>query len=93
MEASTSTTGQMLLLGGILLPFAVLGLILAGLLLRVIAKLNQRELILKGMFQRKTSEQKLAMKADHVRIMTIFLWIALGLCLAYAILTEVLVHM
>lgn len=92
-SAASYTTGQMLLMAGILLPFAVIGLGLAGLLLYAIAKLNKRELILKGMFKKKTPEQKLAMKADRVRIMTIFLWIALGLCLAYAILTEVLIHM
>lgn len=91
--AGTYTTEQMLLIAGILLPFAVIGLGLAGLLLYAIAKLNKRELILKGMFKRKTPEQKIAMKADHVKIMTVCLWIALGLCLAYAILTEVLIHM
>lgn len=91
--AGTYTTGQMLLVAGMLLPFAIIGVCLAALLLYAIAKLNKRELILKGMFKRKTPEQKIAMKADRVKIMTIFLWIALGLCLAYAILTEVLIHM
>jgi hypothetical protein len=90
---SEVTTGQMLVSAVMILPSAVIGVGLAGLLLYVIAKLNHRQLIFKGMFMRKTPEQKMAIKADRVKIMTVFLWIGIGLCLAYAILTEVLIHM
>lgn len=93
-EAATEvTSGQMLTMGLVMIIPALIGLALAGLLVYLIAYLNKRHLILKGMFTRKTEKQKEAMAADRVKIMNVFLWIAVGLCIAYAVLTEVLVRM
>lgn len=93
-EAVETTSGeQMLLMGLIMIIPALVGLILAAGLIYLIARLNNRQLILLGMFRKKTKEQKEAMAADRVKIMNVFLWIALGFCVAYAVLTEVLIRM
>lgn len=81
---------QMIAVGGMMLPFAAVGLVLAWFIWYAIAKLNHRELIFKGMFSKKSEAQKQAMKADKVKIMTVFLWIALAICLAYMILIEIM---
>ncbi len=90
--ASSVSQGQMLLTGAIMLIPALVCLILAALLLYYIAYLNKRQLILKGMFTKKTQEQKEAMAADRVRIMNVFLGLGLGFCIIYAILTEILLR-
>lgn len=93
-EAVETTSGeQMLMMGLIMIIPALIGLILAAGLVYLIARLNNRQLILLGMFRKKTKEQKEAMAADRVKIMNVFLWIALGFCMAYAVLTEVLIRM
>lgn len=93
-EAVETTSGeQMLMMGLIMIIPALIGLILAAGLVYLIARLNNRQLILLGMFRKKTKEQKEAMAADRVKIMNVFLWIALGFCVAYAVLTEVLIQM
>ncbi len=88
--ASSVEAGQMLMVAGVMIFPALMGLALAALLVYLIAYLNKRHYILKGMFTKKTPEQKEAMAADKVRIMNVFLGIAIGLCAAMAILVEVL---
>lgn len=92
-SVNSVSPGQMLLTAGIMLPFAAVGLVLAWLILYAIAKLNHRELIFKGMFTKKTEAQKEAMRADKVKIMTVYMWIALAICLVYCIIVEVLNRM
>lgn len=90
-QATAETTpGQMLSIAAIMILPALGGAALAGMLIYLIACLNKRQFILKGMFTRKTPEQKLAMKADKVRVMNVWLGIGIGLCIGMAILTEVL---
>ena len=91
-DTSSVSSGQMLMTAGIMLPFALVGVALAGLLLYVIARLNKRDLIFLGMFKKKTKEQKLAMAADKVTIMTPPVWVGLILCVGYAVFTEILVR-
>lgn len=90
--AAETSPQQMLLVGLFMLIPALIGAALAGCLIYLIAYLNKRQLILKGMFTRKTPEQKLAMRADKVRVMNVWLGIGIGLCAAMAILTEILVR-
>lgn len=89
---SNVTTEQMLLTAVMFLPVAAIGLVLAAGILYLIAKLNKRELRFLGMFKRKTPEQKAAMEADKVKLMTVFLWIGLGICLLFAIATEIIIR-
>ena len=84
---------QMLLTGAIMLIPAILGLVLAALLIYLIAYLNKRQLILKGMFLKKSPEQKQAMAADKVRILNPALGIAIGSCIVFSIVLEVLIRM
>lgn len=91
--AATTTPEQMLLTGAIMLIPAFIGLALAGLLVYLIAYLNKRHLILKGMFTKKSSEQKQAMEADKVRIMKPALGIAIGICIIYSVVIEILIRM
>lgn len=93
--ASTAAASpeQMLMTGLIMLIPALVGLALAGLLLYYIAYLNKRHLILKGMFTKKTPAQKEAMAADKVPVMNVCLGIGIGICIIYAILTEVLIRL
>lgn len=84
---------QFIMVGGILLPFAAVGMVLAWFIWYAIAKLNHRDLIFKGMFTRKNEAQKQAIRADKVKIMTVFLWIALAICLAYMIVVEIMSRM
>ena len=86
--AAEYTSGQMLMLGGIMIVPALISLVLAALLIYAIAYLNRRHLIIRGMVTKKTPEQKLAMKADRVPVMNVFLGIGMGLCVAMAIFTE-----
>ena len=86
--AAEYTSGQMLMLGGIMIVPALISLVLAALLIYAIAYLNRRHLIIRGMVTKKTSEQKLARKADRVPVMNVFLGIGMGLCVAMAIFTE-----
>lgn len=92
-SVSTDTSPeQMLMIGAIMIIPAVIGLVLAGLCIYLIAYLNHRHLILKGMFTKKTPEQKQAMRADRVRIMNPALGIAIGCCVVFAIVQEVLIR-
>lgn len=91
--AAAVDSTQMLLMGCVMLIPAVIGLGLAGVLIYLIAYLNHRHYILKGMFTKKTPEQKEAMAADKVRIMNVFLGIAFALCLGFAIWVEILQRM
>lgn len=86
--AAEYTSGQMLMLGGIMIVPALISLVLAALLIYAIAYLNRRHLIIRGMVTKKTLEQKLARKADRVPVMNVFLGIGMGLCVAMAIFTE-----
>ncbi len=86
--AAEYTSGQMLMLGGIMIVPALISLVLAVLLIYAIAYLNRRHLIIRGMVTKKTPEQKLARKADRVPVMNVFLGIGMGLCVAMAIFTE-----
>ncbi len=86
--AAEYTSGQMLMLGGIMIVPALISLVLAALLIYAIAYLNRRHLIIRGMVMKKTPEQKLARKADRVPVMNVFLGIGMGLCVAMAIFTE-----
>lgn len=90
---TTSTPEEMLMTGAMFLIPAIIGLALAGLLLYLIAYLNKRHLILKGMFTRKSPEQKQAMAADKVRIMNPALGIAIGICVIFSVIVEVLIRM
>ncbi len=92
-SAAEVTSEQMLTMGLVLIIPALIGLALAGLLVYLMAYLNKRHFILKGMFTRKTEKQKEAMAADRVKIMNVFLWIAIGFCVAYAVLTEILLRL
>lgn len=89
---TASTPEQMLMTGTIMLIPAIIGLVLAGLLIYLIAYLNKRQLILKGMFMKKSPEQKQAMAADKVRIMNPALGIAIGICVIFSIVIEVLLR-
>lgn len=91
--AATTSSEQMLLMGLVMIIPALIGLLLAGGLVYLIARLNNRQLILIGMFKKKTKEQKEAMAADRVKIMNVFLWIGIGFCVAYAVLTEIFIRM
>lgn len=91
--AAETSPQQMLMVALFMLIPALIGAALAGCLIYLIAYLNKRQFILKGMFTRKTPEQKLAMRADKVRIMNVWLGIGIGLSVAMAILTEILVRM
>lgn len=86
--AAEYTSGQMLMLGGIMIVPALISLVLAALLIYAIAYLNRRHLIIRGMVTKKTPEQKQARKADRVPVMNVFLGIGMGLCVAMAIFTE-----
>lgn len=90
-DAATATTpGQCLAIAGMMLIPALAGAALAGFLIYAIAYLNGRQEILKSMFRKKTPEEKEAMKIDKGRVMNVILGIGMGLCVAYAILVEVL---
>lgn len=90
--AASADSTQMLIMAGVMLVPAIMGLILAALLIYLIAYLNKRHYILKGMFTKKTPEQKEAMAADKVKIINVFLCIGVGLCIAMAIVIEILLR-
>lgn len=81
--AAEYTSGQMLMLGGIMIVPALISLVLAALLIYAIAYLNRRHLIIRGMVTKKTPEQKLARKADRVPVMNVFFRNRYGLVCSY----------
>lgn len=92
-STEAAAPGQMLQTGAMMLIPALIGLALAGLVIYLIAYLNKRHLILKGMFTKKSPEQKQAMAADKVRIMNPALGIAIGICVVFSIIVEILIRM
>lgn len=92
MLNQTTTKTQMISSIVCYLPVAAAGLVFAGLLTYAIAKLNHRETVLNEMFGKKIQEEKAYIKSKSQRIIDIPWGIAVAICFAISIATEIMIR-
>lgn len=90
-QAQNADKAQMLATIPVLIPVAIVGLAFAFLFYYLIAKLNKRWYYIRFLFAKQTKDQRDAF--DKPRLLYVVTFIGMGICLAFCILTEIMLRL